>query len=62
MKSSHFTTILLLAGCGWGLWKMGTGWFGPAVEPGKVTILTAGNFYEVRRDSGTLVALYMTPG
>jgi hypothetical protein len=62
MKSSRMTTILLLAGCGWGLWKMTSGWFGPAVEPGKVTLLTESNFYEVRRDSGMLVALYMQPG
>ena len=55
-------SILILAACGWGLWKMGMSVFGPAVEPGKVTLLTSTNFHEVRRQSGMLIALYMRPG
>jgi hypothetical protein len=64
MKSGNLSlkVILLVAGCGIGLWKLGVKWFGPAVEPGKVTILTSGNFREVQREAKTLVALYMRPG
>ena len=62
MKSKWIKTLLILAACGWTVWSMAAGWFRPAVEPGKVTLLTADNFYEVRRGAGTLVALYMRPG
>jgi hypothetical protein len=62
MNGNGFKTLLILAVCGWGLWKMFDKWLGPAVTPGEVTILTAGNFPEVRRAAGTLVAIYMTPG
>ncbi len=62
MNSQTVKAVLLIAACGWGLWKMASDWLGPAVEPGKVTILTTGNFYEVRRTAGTLLAIYMRPG
>ena len=62
MSSSPVKTLAILAACGWMLWKMGDQWFGSPVEPGKVTVLTADNFKEVRRTAGTLIALYMRPG
>lgn len=62
MKSQNLKALLLIAACGWGLWKLAADWLGPAVAPGKVTILTANNFYEVRKNAGTLLAIYMRPG
>ena len=62
MKSSSLKSLILLAACGWGLWKVAADWLGPAVQPGKVTVLTTKNFYEVRKTSGTLLAIYMRPG
>jgi hypothetical protein len=62
MKSNSLKSLLILAICGFGLWKMAMRWWGPAVKPGEVTILTGSNFHDVRREAGTLVALYMSPG
>lgn len=62
MNGNGLKTLLILAACGWGLWKMFDKWLSPAVTPGEVTILTTDNFPEVRRAAGTLVAIYMTPG
>jgi hypothetical protein len=63
MQSGNLkTTLLVLAIGGAVLWKMGAGLFGPAVEPGKVTILTSSNFHEVRKTAKTLLAVYMRPG
>ena len=62
MNSPVLKSLLLLAACGCGLWLMARQWFGPVVEPGKVAMLTANNFYEMRKTAGTLVAIYMRPG
>jgi len=62
MNSPNGKAILLLVACGFGLWKLAGDWLRPAVEPGKVTILTEGNFHEVRKKAGTLLAIYMEPG
>ena len=62
MNSNGFRSVLILSLCGWGLWKMTSGLFGPAVTPGEVTMLTADNFPSVRKEAGTLVALYTKPG
>ena len=62
MSTTFSKFIFVLAVCGGSLWKLGSGWFGPVVEPGKVTILTTDNFYEARRNSDTLIAIYMGPG
>jgi hypothetical protein len=55
-------TVLILAACIGLAWKAGSRWWGPAVEPGKVAMLTSGNFYEVKKSAGTLIAIYMHPG
>jgi hypothetical protein len=62
MRSNSLKSFLILAACAAGLWKMAAWWWGPAVKPGEVTLLTASNFHDVRREAGTLVALYMSPG
>ena len=62
MPSSRIKSLLIVAACGWAIWKMASGMFGPAVTPGEVTMLTAGNFQSVRKEAGTLVALYAKPG
>ena len=62
MQPNAVKTFLILAACGVGIWKMAARWWGPAVKPGEVTMLTASNFHDVRREARTLVALYMTPG
>jgi hypothetical protein len=62
MNSGSFKFFLVLAGLGLAGWKMTSQWFGPAVTPGEVAVLTSSNFYDVKREAGTLVALYMKPG
>ena len=61
-SSASAKTLVVLAACGWMLWKMADKYLGPAVEPGEVSILTADNFGEVRRSAKTLIAIYMRPG
>jgi predicted RNA binding protein YcfA (HicA-like mRNA interferase family) len=62
VNSTRLKSLLILAACGWGLWRMASRWLGPAATPGEVAILTSENFSEVRRTAKTLVALYMQPG
>ena len=62
MQTPGPKAVLLIAACGWGLWLMADRWLGPAVEPGKVAVLTPDNFGEARRAAGTLIAFYMRPG
>lgn len=60
--NSGSKSLLILAVCGVAAWKMAVSIFGPSVTPGEVTMLTASNFHEVRKEAGTLVALYTRPG
>ena len=62
MKTITPKSLLLLAACGLIGWKLVAGLLGPSVTPGEVTILTDSNFHEVRREAGTLVAIYLKPG
>ncbi len=62
MNPNGMKSLCILAVCGVAVWKMSAAMFGPAVTPGEVTMLTADNFPAVRKEAGTLVALYTKPG
>ena len=62
MKGNGIKSPVILAVCGWGLWKMGGSLFGPAVTPGKVAMLTDSNYREVQKSAATLLAIYTRPG
>ena len=62
MNGNGFKSMVLVAACGWGLWKVGYAWFGPAVKAGEVAMLTETNYPDVQREAGTLLAIFTKPG